>query len=408
MASLAQMKREAEAQSMKALGAYRGSRAAEKSGMQKLQDRREQTRQDFFKGREDISPDRLDRRQIQKDLYEKFKKEQMSIVPGTTNLYQSKTPGGPTLSDEANRLARMYGPTMKEIGSDIGYGIKSIGSALGQKIGAGEFGVMGIAKALYEKFTNSAKQAKDYLGQKIDKLSDIDLEFLKGDYKLMSNKQSVQEAKQAEALSKLADQNLAKLTPYKNLFGDYYTYGGSSMPGQVTIEEQVSTPVTSKVGSSVLPASFGNTFGSTPVPNVIQQARTPDQLRLALLNQSYGIPDIEKPYLMQQDDYYYQNKERLSPKGDPYLYADASQSDIDRINKMRQLKSMDPQSIYEMKDVFQLSPDITIDEIQRIKEGTLTQPTGQYAADGGMIEKRLGDLQKKTNNIYGTGILSVR
>jgi len=61
-------------------------------------------------------------------------------------------------------------------------------------------------------------------------------------------------------------------------------------------------------------------------------------------------------------------------------FADASQSDIDRINKMRQLKSMDSQSIYDMKDVFQLSPELTLDEIQKIKEGTITQPTGMYAS----------------------------
>jgi hypothetical protein len=66
-------------------------RSAESQSMKALQDRREQTRQDFFKGRPDISPNRLDRRQIQADLYEKFKQEQMKpvVTSGASNVYQS-------------------------------------------------------------------------------------------------------------------------------------------------------------------------------------------------------------------------------------------------------------------------------------------------------------------------------
>ena len=113
MVSLAQLKRQAEDQSMKA-----------------LQDRREKTRKDFFKGRPDISDNRLDRRQIQSDLYEKFKQEQMRPVVGASNLYQSRTPGGPTLADKAQELAFKYGPTFSEIGSDIGYATDKVMSGL--------------------------------------------------------------------------------------------------------------------------------------------------------------------------------------------------------------------------------------------------------------------------------------
>jgi hypothetical protein len=92
-------------------------RQAEQASMKALQDRREQTRQDFFKGREDVSPNRLDRRQIQSDLYEKFKQEQMKPVLTTsgkpTGAFQSIVPGGPTLTDRAQELAFKYGPTSK-------------------------------------------------------------------------------------------------------------------------------------------------------------------------------------------------------------------------------------------------------------------------------------------------------
>jgi hypothetical protein len=105
--------------------------------------------------------------------------------------------------------------------------------------------------------------------------------------------------------------------------------------------------------TSYLPGQFGfpGQFGATPVPNNIQQAQNPNELRRALMENTMpnNFPQ-EKPYLMQQDDYYYQDKERFSPQGNQYL----------------------------------------------------------YAAEGGSVDNKLNDIQKKTNNIYGTGILSVR
>ena len=144
-------------------------RSAESQSMKALQDRREQTRQDFFKGRPDISPNRLDRRQIQADLYEKFKQEQMKPVVGASNVYQSRTPGGPTLADEAMRLANMYGPTFKEIGSDIGYGLGSIGKGIGNFIGKG--GVIGsVLSGLYDKFKSGTQQGIETVGGLYDNL----------------------------------------------------------------------------------------------------------------------------------------------------------------------------------------------------------------------------------------------
>ena len=132
-------------------------RAAETQSMKALQDRREQTRKDFFKGRQDISNNRLDRRQIQKDLYEAFKNDPTKTKKVAGNLYQAAQPGGPTLADEAMRLANMYGPTFKEIGSDIGYGLGSIGKGIGDFIGRG--GVIGsVLSGLYDKFKGGTQQ----------------------------------------------------------------------------------------------------------------------------------------------------------------------------------------------------------------------------------------------------------
>jgi hypothetical protein len=144
-------------------------RAAESQSMKALQDRREQTRKDIFKGRQDISNNRLDRRQIQSDLYEKFKQEQMKPVVGASNVYQSRTPGGPTLADEAMRLANMYGPTFKEIGSDIGYGLGSIGKGIGDFIGRG--GVLGsVASDLFQRIKSGTQQGIETVGGLYDNL----------------------------------------------------------------------------------------------------------------------------------------------------------------------------------------------------------------------------------------------
>ena len=170
-AAMAQAQREAEAQSMKA-----------------LQDRREQTRQEFFKGREDIPDERLDRRQIQDDLYEKFKKENTKVVEGTGvvdpvtgkltgALYQDTTlrfdtdSSSPTfgqytrttLADKATELAMKYGPTFKEIAGDMGYAIGSMAKGAGDLIMSGNLGLLGIVKGIYNKAVGDANKGYDKL-----------------------------------------------------------------------------------------------------------------------------------------------------------------------------------------------------------------------------------------------------
>lgn len=306
--------------------------------------RKEITRQQFFKGRPDVSDDRLIRRQTQADELRAFK-QGLTIAPGTTNLYQEQAPTfnpmtgryeRTTLADKAQELAFKYGPTPREVAGDIGYGIKSIGSALGERISQGRIGMLGIAKDLFEQFTNRATQAKDALVKGVEKLSDIDLEILKnkGQYKFTSKKPEIQEVE---------DLQKTQMTEFDK--ANIIRQG---------IEQLETSPVstTGTPGFKVMPTSyFPGQFGATPVPNNIQQAQNPNELRRALMENTMpnNFPQ-EKPYLMQQDDYYYQDKERFSPQGNQYL----------------------------------------------------------YAAEGGSVDNKLNDIQKKTNNIYGTGILSVR
>jgi len=144
-------------------------RAAEAQSMKALQDRREQTRQDFFKGRQDISNNRLDRRQIQSDLYEKFKQEQMRPVVGASNLYQSRTPGGKTLAQYNQDLATKYGPTLREIGSDIGYGLGNLARGFGDFISKG--GAIGsVISDIYNRFKGGAQQGIETVKDLYDNL----------------------------------------------------------------------------------------------------------------------------------------------------------------------------------------------------------------------------------------------
>jgi hypothetical protein len=268
-------------------------------------------------------------------------------------VYLTDVPGGRSVGDVSRDFAYRFGPTPSEVLGDIGYGIRSIGSALGQKVAASEFGFMGLAKSLYEQFTNSAAKAKDALVKGVNKLSDIDLEVLKkkdtGEYKFLSKKAEIQEV---ENLEKTQMTEFDKANIIRQGIEQLET---TPITGTTTLPQQ---PPGFKVmptgpSTSYLPGQFGfpGQFGATPVPNNIQQAQNPNELRRALMENTMpnNFPQ-EKPYLMQQDDYYYQDKERFSPQGNQYL----------------------------------------------------------YAAEGGSVDNKLNDIQKKTNNIYGTGILSVR
>ena len=120
------------------------------------------TREKYF-GDRFVPTERLERRGTQARLLDEFKDKYTYQQPGT-NLYQMK-PGAPTsLSQYTQDLALEYGPTPREVLGDIGYGIRSIGSALGQRIGEGSFGFFGAAKEIVSNIYNKAVQeSKDTL-----------------------------------------------------------------------------------------------------------------------------------------------------------------------------------------------------------------------------------------------------
>ena len=140
------------------------------------------TREKFF-GDRFVPTERLERRGTQERLLDEFKQQYTRPVPGATGLVQM-TPDAPTsLSQYTQDLARQYGPTPREIVGDIGYGIRSFGSALGDRIAQGNIGFFGAAKDIvsniYNKVVQESKDTLDMLKKNvINTKSDIKQEII--------------------------------------------------------------------------------------------------------------------------------------------------------------------------------------------------------------------------------------
>ena len=132
---------------------------------------REITRKTFFGGDDRIPKSRLDRRKIQDDLENQFRKENLKDVETTsggivTGLTQKKDPLGQEFADYRAQVAFKYGPTVGEIAADFGRATGDILEAAATKFGQGKLGLFGIINATAEKFN------KDY-----DKLNDVQKEI---------------------------------------------------------------------------------------------------------------------------------------------------------------------------------------------------------------------------------------
>ena len=192
-------------------------------------------RKEFFSNRPDVSDDRALRRMTQADELQRFKNLFTKPVEGSSNLLQMTADAPRSLAEEEMRLANLYGPTFKEIGSDIGFGLGSMAKGAGDLIKSGNFGILGIVKGLYDKATGALKSG-------VDKLSSIDLEILKNKdkYNFVSNKPKLQGIQQLEVDAKLAanlQKNAGIIAANRNLFGDYFEFGGSAVPGEVEVQE---------------------------------------------------------------------------------------------------------------------------------------------------------------------------
>ena len=90
-------------------------------------------RKEFFSNRPDVSDDRAFRRMKQADETQRFKNLYTKPVAGSSNLLQMTADAPRSLAQERMRLANMYGPTFKEIGSDIAAGIGSMAKGIAER-----------------------------------------------------------------------------------------------------------------------------------------------------------------------------------------------------------------------------------------------------------------------------------
>ena len=171
-------------------------------------------RKEFFPNRPDVSDDRALRRQQQADQLAAFKGQFTKPVEGATGLVQMTQDAPRTLAQEEMRLANVLGPTPREIGSDFMRGLGSFTSDLSNRIQSGSIGILGVAKDLYNQFTNNATKAKNALVQGFNNLTDVEQEIIKdpNKYSLMSTHPRVQGIKDIEAfqMTELDKANLIK------------------------------------------------------------------------------------------------------------------------------------------------------------------------------------------------------
>jgi len=179
-----------------------------KSGQDILKDlKKEISRREFFKGREDVSDDRLLRRYQQDEELRKFKREETKPVYTTSGsivkgLTQRRTPASMDLAQKQIELANKYGPTLSEIGSDIGYAFGSMAKGAGDLIKSGNIGILGVVK-------NIANYALDKANKGFDKLNDVQKEIFENPdkYPYASNISQVKTVNNSRELALEADRD---------------------------------------------------------------------------------------------------------------------------------------------------------------------------------------------------------
>ena len=124
----------------------------------------ERVRAELFDNRQDVSRNRLQRRldQRQGNLLDSL--TMFKPVSGSSNLLQSTVPGGPTIAETQAERARQFGPTLKEIMSDINYGAGQIAQGLAEK----GTPLMNLLKNIYggvQNFFTGASQAPGTMDQ---------------------------------------------------------------------------------------------------------------------------------------------------------------------------------------------------------------------------------------------------
>ncbi len=318
-------------------------------------------RKEFFSSRPDVSDDRAARRMKQADELQRFKNLYTKPVytdtgSRVTGVTQMKLDAPRTLEQERQRLVQQYGPTTREVMGDIGFGLGSlargVGQAAQQYLGSG--GLFGLAVNAFRGLSNTVDQKRQQLGEKITALTDIQKEKIANpskhklsilkDPELQDIALTEKEQMTAKEQADLIKQNLERVS--------------TSVASSVTDDSFRRTPAT---GITSAPRVFDNRFVRMPGSGYQAGAgipTLPSQRELGLLdviNPFDGIP----------------TGIALGEYVNPEMY-----------------------DIQKFKDT--------------LPEGSTIPEMINMRAEGGSVDSKLAEMQKSTNNIYGTGILSVR
>jgi hypothetical protein len=357
-------------------------------------------RREFFSNRPDVSDDRALRRMTQADEVQRFKNLYTKPVEGSSNLLQMTADAPMSLSEFRQQTANKYGPTFKEIGSDIGYGIGTFAKAAGDVIMSGDFGLIGFAKGLYEKATTSAAKAKEAVVQGVEKLSDIDLEILKnkdkGKYKFTSKKPEIQ---QIDALEQ----------EEKGALGLVDAAGKNLDVSSLNATQLATYNMLTKKAN---PLSHQQALDQ--VKTQFLDNRSPSQrLEERLGDSQVNLQDI---YMQGQKIY-----DPISVTGNQTMTAGLDESLLPKpiqagLSTLRGIGET-PYGTFGLDDIMSGKPSLTFEK--DIFGGTLGATAdpfrNQYGfefsksfKDGGSVDDKLNNIQKSSNNMYGTGILSAR
>ena len=161
-------------------------------------------RKEFFSDRPDVSDDRALRSIKQADELQRFKNlETRPVLDSSGNivkgLTQARTPGGKTLAQKEQELALKYGPTFREIASDIGYGLGSIAKGVAEK----GVGVTAIVRAVGDYFSNKASEVYNNLNDVQKEIADNE-----NKYTFASQIEKVKELKNFRDLSSESEKDL--------------------------------------------------------------------------------------------------------------------------------------------------------------------------------------------------------
>ncbi len=394
--------------------------AGKKSAFRELQ------RQKFFGDRKDISTDRIDRRTRQEGNLRQFKDSlvrQGNYVKDSkgnpvrdskgdyvyTNNYTFDTDtSSPTFGqqvgygvvDKMQDLALRFGPTFREIGSDIGYGLGSMAKGAGDLIMSGNFGLIGIAKGLYEKATTNAAKAKEAVVQGVEKLSDIDLEILKnkdkGQYKFTSKKPEIQ---QIDALEQ----------EEKGALGIVDAAGENLDVSSLNATQRATYNMLTKKANPLSHEQALNQVKTQFIDN-----RSPSQqLEERLGDSQVNLQDI---YMQGQKAY-----DPISVTGNQTMTAGLDESLLPKPiqSGLSTLRGIGETSYgnFGLDNIVSGKPSLTFEKdiFGGTLEATADPFRDQYGFEfsksfknGGSVDDKLNNIQKSSNNMYGTGILSSR